>query len=178
MSEKILKYGVVGMIRGASVASNGIKNPKCRLTAVCDKNPETLERGINMLKALGHDGSFEKYTDYDEMLRSDIDAVIVATEATNHVNAVIKALEAGKHVLSEIPSFDTVDEAYKLKAAVKAHPELKYMAAENCCYWAFIQTWKKMHEDGQFGDIVYAEGEYLHPDDPDKYGPDVYPKGH
>ena len=52
------------------------------------------------------------------------------------------------------------------------------MAAENCCYWAFIQTWKKMHEDGLFGEIAYAEAEYLHALNPDEFSPTYYPEGH
>jgi predicted dehydrogenase len=80
-------------------------------------------------------------------------------------------MEAGKHVLSEIPSVNSLEEAYELKAVVTAHPDLIYMAAENCCYWAFIETWKKMHERGEFGDIVYAEAEYLHAKNPDEFAP-------
>ena len=72
----------------------------------------------------------------------------------------------------------TVEEAKELKAACEAHPELTYMAAENCCYWAFIETWKKMREDGLFGDIAYAEAEYLHALDPNEFSPTYYPEGH
>ena len=43
----------------------------------------------------------------------------------------------------------------ELKAITKAHPELIYMAAENCCYWAFIETWKKMHEDGTYPEKLF-----------------------
>jgi predicted dehydrogenase len=52
------------------------------------------------------------------------------------------------------------------------------MAAENCCYWAFIETWKKMREEGQFGDVVYAEAEYLHAIEPKDFAPSNYPEGH
>ena len=81
------------------------------------------------------------------------------------------ALEAGKHVLSEIPVIETIEEAKILRDAVKAHPELKYMAGENCFYWAFIEAWKKMHDEGKFGDILYAESEYLHTTHPDEIKP-------
>jgi predicted dehydrogenase len=81
------------------------------------------------------------------------------------------ALEAGKHVLSEIPSIETLEEVKILRDAVKAHPELKYMAGENCFYWHFIQEWKKMYEEGRFGEILYAESEYLHAAHPDEIKP-------
>lgn len=80
------------------------------------------------------------------------------------------ALDSGKHVISEIPTIDTIEDARLLKAAVKRHPELKYMTGENCCFWAFIETWKSMYENGDFGEAVYFEGEYLHGADPKSFG--------
>lgn len=52
------------------------------------------------------------------------------------------------------------------------------MAGENCCYWAFIQTWKKMYEDGKLGDVVYGEAEYLHSRDFKDFTSNPYPEGH
>lgn len=174
---KIMKYGVVGCIRGAAVAAEGIGDSRAKLVAACDINPRALENAKKVFPEKGlTDCVF--YDDYDEMLKSDIDAVIVATEAIYHVPIVKKAMEAGKHVLSEIPSIYTVKEAYELKKIVSEHPELIYMAAENCCYWAFIETWKKMREEGQFGEIVYAEAEYLHAMEPKDFAPSNYPNGH
>lgn len=179
MADKIIKVGVVGTGRGASLACKAFSNPKCELAAMCDKNPDQIRWGRDLMDKYGGKGKqIAEFTDYDEMLRSDIDAVIVATDAIYHVPIVKKALNAGKHVLSEIPAINTVDEAYELKAAVRAHPELTYMAAENCCYWAFVEAWKKMREDGRFGEVVYAEGEYLHAMHPDEFAPSNYPEGH
>jgi predicted dehydrogenase len=175
--EKIIKLGVVGLGRGADVAKHCIGFKNAKLCAACDINPETMENAKKKFEALG-EYDCKYFSDYDEMLKSDIDAVIVATEAIYHVPIVKKALDAGKHVLSEIPAINSLEEAYELKEAVNAHPELIYMSGENCCYWAFIKTWKAMREKGEFGDIVYAEAEYLHAMNPDKFAPDNYPKDH
>ena len=178
MSEKIIKVGVVGLGRGTAIARclAGVKNAK--LVSVCDHNPAILKSGYEELAEAVNDPNLIQFSDYDEFLKSDIDAVIVATEAVYHVPIVIKAFDAGKHVLCEIPSVNSIEEAREPKDAVNAHPELTYMAAENCCYWAFIQTWKKMHEDGLFGEIAYAEAEYLHALNPDEFSPTYYPEGH
>lgn len=178
MSGKIIKCGVVGLGRGTAVARclKGLENAK--LVSVCDHNTKILKSGYEELSEVLNDPDIIQFSDYDEFLKSDIDAVIVATEAVYHVPIVIKAFDAGKHVLCEIPSVNSLEEAKQLKAAVAAHPELKYMAAENCCYWAFVQTWKKMHDDGQFGEIAYAEAEYLHALNPDEFSPTYYPEGH
>ncbi|MCQ2480416.1 MAG: Gfo/Idh/MocA family oxidoreductase, partial [Clostridia bacterium] len=177
MDDKILRYGVVGCGRGAAVAVCGFNNPKCKIVAACDHNEKVLAHCKEYFEENGNTDVIY-LDDYDEMLKMDIDAVVVATEAVYHVPIVKKALEAGKHVLSEIPSITSVEEAYELKKIVSEHPDLIYMAGENCCYWAFIETWKKMHENGDFGDVVFAEAEYLHSIDPEKFAPDNYPEGH
>ncbi len=177
MENKILRCGVVGAGRGAAVAACGFNNPKCKIVAACDHNEKVLAHCKEYFESLDvHD--VEYLSDYDEMLKMDIDAVIVATEAVHHVPIVKKAFDAGKHVLCEIPSITSMEEAYELKKIASGHPELTYMAAENCCYWAFIETWKKMREKGDFGDVVFAEAEYLHSIDPEKFAPDNYPEGH
>lgn len=177
MDERKIRVGVVGLGRGTAIAVNLFALDNAELVAVCDHNPAILASGYKELSETGNCTPLQ-FSDYDEMLKTDIDAVIVATEAIYHVPIVVKALEAGKHVLSEIPSVNSVEEARILKKAVNAHPDLIYMAAENCCFWAFIETWKKMREDGLFGDVVYAEAEYLHALDPDEFAPDNYPEGH
>ena len=177
MENKILRCGVVGCGRGAAVAACGFGNPKCKIVAACDHNEEILAHCKAYFESMDVT-DVEYLSDYDQMLQMDIDAVIVATEAVCHVPIVKKAFEAGKHVLCEIPSITNVDEAYELKRIVAAHPELCYMAAENCCYWAFIETWKKMREEGAFGDVVFAEEEYLHSRNPEEFAPDNYTQGH
>lgn len=161
MEEKIVKLGLIGCGRGRAIVGETIGQKSVIVTAVCDIVEKRVNDAVNFFKERGVE--VKGYLDFEEMLReADIDAVVVATEAVKHVPIVTKVLEAGKHVLSEIPTVNSIEEAKELKAAVKAHPELKYMAGENCCYLAFIEMWKKMYEDGKFGDIAYAESEYLH----------------
>ncbi len=183
MEKKIVKLGVVGLDRGRWMISEVIKQDNVQMTAICDKNPERLAIGKKHFEDRGVE-NLQCYADYDEFLKSDVEAVVVATPATDHVSFVVKALEAGKHVLSEIPTVHTLEEAKILRAAVKAHPNQKYMAGENCCYWAFIQMWKKMREEGKFGDPLYAEAEYIHSQDyrdikaedyPDEYWRTTHP---
>ncbi len=167
--DRPVKLGVVGLLRGHCAAAL-VGDENVRIHAICDKNPDVLETKRQAYVSLGVTDQLV-FDEYEEMLASDIDAVYVATDKPLHTKHVIMALNAGKHVISEIPVIETFEEAKILRDAVKAHPELKYMAAENCCYWAFIETWKKMHEDGEFGEIVYAEAEYLHSTKPENIKP-------
>ncbi len=165
MKKDVIKLGVVGLIRGKDVTIELINEKNVILTALCDKNPETLKKAVEDYKNAGFN-DFETFNTFDEMLENaDIDAVFIATEAIYHVQYVIKALDSGKHVLSEIPAINSIEEAKMLKSAVKKHPELKYMTGENCCYWAFIQTWKSMYDEGKIGQAIYAESEYIHGSD-------------
>lgn len=178
MNEKTVKLAVVGLRRGIHLGGAVSKDPNVKLVAVCDFNPEVLKEAHERL--VRHDiQGVQCYDNYDEMLeKADINAVFVCTYASNHVSLVIKALNAGMHVISEIPTINTLEEARELKAAVLAHPNQKYMAGENCCFWAFVETWKHMYEEGKFGDIAYAEAEYLHCKDWREMKPEDYPKDH
>ena len=170
MNNRVIKLGVVGLKRGAYVAWTVIGDDNVVIRAIADSDKKTLEdckkdyekNGVNDLLC---------FDSIEELLKSDIDAVYIATDKPLHTKHTLMALEAGKHVLSEIPVIETVEEAKILYNAVKSHPELKYMVGENCFYWEFIQAWKRMREDGKFGDILYAESEYLHATNPDDIKP-------
>ncbi len=165
MKKKVIRFGIVGLHRGL-IAKCLIKRDDVILSAICDKRADRLNAAgkeiKDEIKRCGRRYAVSAFSDFDEMLKSNIDAVFIATDADCHVPLVIKAMDAGKHVISEIPAIDSVKEAEELKECVKRHPELKYMAAENCLYWAFIETWKQMYSDGMLGQAVYAEGAYIH----------------
>lgn len=170
MEKKVIKLGVVGLKRGAYVAWTLIGDDNVVIRAIADSDPKTLQackadyekNGVKDLLC---------FNSIEELLKSDIDAVYIATDKPLHTKHTVMALEAGKHVLSEIPVIETLEEVKILRDAVKSHPNLKYMAGENCFYWAFIEAWKRMREEGKFGDILYAESEYLHAPNPDDIKP-------
>lgn len=175
MEKGVVKLGVVGLYRGRDVVSGIVGDKNVQLRAICDKRPDRLKEAEHFFKKEKRVKNLLVFERYEDLLQSDVDAVVVATDVPLHVDHVLQALEAGKHVISEIPAVYTIEEGKRLRQAVKAHPELKYMVAENCCYWAFVQAWKRMHEEGKFGDIVYAEGEYLHASPPENICKERYP---
>jgi len=172
MEKKIIKLGVVGLKRGGYVAGTIIGDDNVVIRAIADKDPVSLKECKEDYEKKGAK-DFLCFDNYEDLLKTDIDAVYIATDKPLHTKHTLMALEAGKHVISEIPAIQTLEEAKILRDAVKAHPELKYMAGESCFYWAFIEAWKKMREDGKFGDVLYAEAEYLHSTAPEKIEPYV-----
>jgi predicted dehydrogenase len=160
-----IKVGIAGA-RGLStiLGFNNIEGVK--IEALCDLNEELL-----LEKALKHNIP-KTYRIFEDMLDTDIDAVVVATPMQCHVQQVLQALEAGKHVMSEVTAGITMDELWWLIEAVEKYNKV-YMFAENYCYIPENQMILNMVNQGVFGDIYFGEGEYIH----DIKDRSVYPNG-
>ena len=152
-----LNIGVVGAAgRGASFRAPFDAHPLTRIHAVCDVNAQALDEAARRL------GASETYTDYDEMLeRSDIDAVVIGTPMQFHASQAIAALERNIHVLSEVTAAISLDECKALVAAASRSKAL-YMMAENYAYIRSNVLVAELVRRGLFGEVYYAEGEYLH----------------
>ena len=59
------------------------------------------------------------YTDYQELVREDLDAVYVLTPNSAHAPVAIAAMKAGKHVLCEKPMAKTFAEAQEMVRTAK-----------------------------------------------------------
>ena len=126
-----LKIGCIGLgPRGAGMYKMWIKNPDVVPCAVCDKDTERLEAMRHYLEVEQKIEGVEYYSSIEEFLKSDVEAVLVATHISTHCDISIQCMDAGKHVLCEIPNIASLEEAKKLAKAVKAHPELKFMVAD------------------------------------------------
>lgn len=162
MEKKIVRLGVAGLIRGKAVVEGILGDRNFVLRAVADVNAERLKRCCADFEAMGVE-DLHAYSSLEALLADgEVDAVYIATDKPYHARHAIMALEAGKHVLCEIPSVGSVEEAKALRAAVASHPHLKYMAAENAFYFPFMDEWRRMIAEGELGDLVYAEAEYMH----------------
>ncbi len=150
-----LRIGVAGLGRGMGFVRVFANHADCELAAVCDLAPG---RAAAVAEEFDAPMAFD---DYSEMCRADIDAIVVATPAPVHVPNAVEALEQGKHILSEVPAASDLDQAAELATAVE-QSGLKYMFAENMCYYAYMQTYVEMVGRGDIGRPVYAEAEYIH----------------
>ena len=158
MSERgPIKVGIVGACaRGASFRAACEALDAVTIHAVCDINEQAPSSARERL------GAQEKYGDYDTMLaRSDLDAVILGTPMPFHATQAIAALSQGLHVLSEVPAAVSVTECRDLTRAARASSAV-YMMAENYTYMRPNALVRELARQGLFGDVYYAEGEYLH----------------
>lgn len=149
--------GIVGLSRGRGFVNLFQSHPDVSVAAICDIDQNKLE---TVGDAFGLKDS-ARYTDFDNFVNADIDIVMIATPIPFHAEQSIKALQTGKHVLCEQTVAYTVEECQKVVDAVKKSGK-KYMMAENYCYFHYIREWKKIVESGKIGEILYAEGEYIH----------------
>ena len=152
-----IRIGVVGVGRGMSMGSRAIRGAE--VVALCDTWEERLIEASKRLDVT-------IYTDYDEFLGHDMDAVILANYFHEHAPFAIKALTAGKHVMSETAACHTLAEGVALVGAVEKSG-LTYMFAENYPYMVFNQEMRRRYQKNDIGEFKYGEGEYVHPDPPE-----------
>ncbi len=83
------------------------------ITALCDISPGVLD-------AVGdHYGVSARYADFRELVRHDLDAVLILTPGS-HAAAAVAAAQAGRHILVEKPMCFTLREADEMITAAEA----------------------------------------------------------
>mgnify|MGYP001208121351 CR=1 FL=1 len=149
-----IRVGIAG-VRGLSVLAGLRDLPGVEVTAFCDIDENAL------MRAAREHGIPQTYRVYEDMLESDVDAVVVATPMQLHVPQSILALQAGKHVLCEVPAGVHMEELWWLVETVEKSGRV-YMMAENCCYFPENRIISEMARRGMFGELYFGEGEYIH----------------
>lgn len=153
--EKV-KIGIFGLWRGSSFIDIINNLDDAVIAAVCDsdkgKRDEALSRCPDGTKA---------YEDFDLMLDSGIDAVLLCNFFHQHTDYAIRAMEHGIHVFSECTSAATLHDCARLCDAVE-RTGCKYMIAENYPFSAALLEFKHLVDAGTLGRVLYAEGEYNH----------------
>ena len=155
---KPVTLGIVGARRGSSFARTALDglDGRVRLTSVCDIDAGVLAQWRREHPELAYYQSYEQF-----LAQANVDAVVLSTPLQLHAPQALQALAAGKHVLSEVIAATTLDECWALIAAVQ-RSGLKYMFAENSCYRRENMLVLNMVEQGLFGEIICAEGGYIH----------------
>lgn len=87
------------------------EHPDAQIVAVWDENPE---RGKKAAEQQG----VPFFESLDEMLQSDIDAVIVDAPTSMHREVMLKAAAAGKHIFTEKVVAATLQEVNDIMNAV------------------------------------------------------------
>ena len=154
---KKVKIGVLGGYRGTSMINYCKIAGNAQVVAICDKAPDVLEAQKEATKGL--DITF--YYNFDDFIKHDMDAVVLANYAHQHAPFAIRAMERGLHVFSEVLPTQTLKEAVELIEAVEK-TGMVYAYGENYCYMPATYEMKRLYREGKVGEVEYAEGEYIH----------------
>ncbi|MFA5227372.1 MAG: Gfo/Idh/MocA family oxidoreductase [Bacteroidales bacterium] len=135
-----------------------------RVVALCDVMPENVDKANEILvtKGLPRAESYTGPEDWKQVCeRADVDLVYVCTHWDLHTPIGVYAMEHGKHVALEVPAALTVEECWQLvNTAEKTRRHC--IQLENCNYDFFEMATLNMVQKGLFGEIVHAEGAYIH----------------
>ena len=151
------KVGMVGVGRATAYGRIFTNHPDAQVTALCDMNAGILAQNGRDF-GLADNRLFENY---DDLLASDVDIVVLGTPIPFHAEQTIKALEAGKHVLCEVTAASTLADCQRMVDAVRK-AKTKFMLTENCNYMAFALEWDRHIKAGKIGTPIYAEADYVH----------------
>lgn len=155
-----VKIGVFGAGRGLNMINQLFGDPYASVVAVCDKFLPLLERCKRKAAEIGYEG-ITYYEDFDSFFNHDMDAVVLANYANEHAPYAVKFLKSGRHVLSECLTMSCMKEAVELIEAVEETGKV-YAYAENYCYTPVRWEMRRLYREGLLGQLMYAEGEYLH----------------
>lgn len=157
---KRYKIGIFGAGRGIDIAKN-LMLLDCDIVALCDFNES---RAVEGLKKLGFD--VPVYKDFDFFIEQEMDAIVLANYFHEHAPYAIKCFEKGIHVFCECISNGTMAQGVELLRAYEKSKSI-FMIAENYPQMIFNREMKRVCDGGTLGKILYAEGEYNHPVDPE-----------
>jgi UDP-N-acetyl-2-amino-2-deoxyglucuronate dehydrogenase len=145
----MVKFAIVGMGHIAKKHIQAIENAEgAEIAAVCDTNPERLKE---------YEGTYNVYTDLEEMLQKqeDLDVVNICVPSGLHAPLAKIVAKYKKHLIVEKPmaltvedSLDIIDEAKKanIKLAI-VHPN-RFRPA--------IRLLREMMDQGAFGKLSHA----------------------
>jgi predicted dehydrogenase len=96
------------------------------------------------------------FEDYDAMLASEIDAVVIASPIGVHYEQAIRAIHAGKHLHLNKTMTTTVDEANEVIAAAR-EAGVKVVASPGRAHRPFARRIKEIVASGEIGRVYWAE---------------------
>ncbi|MDD4891773.1 MAG: Gfo/Idh/MocA family oxidoreductase [Phycisphaerae bacterium] len=163
-----ISVGLVGLGSfGSAFAELFNAHPLVDRVALCDRVPERVAEFARRESFRKKLRPADTFATLDELLKTDIDAVVIITQHWLHAKQAVQALQAGKHVYSAVPLMcvpdgdEILEWCDKLIGAVQ-RTGLRYMYGETTCYRPQTMFCRRKAREGAFGHFVYAEGEYFH----------------
>jgi predicted dehydrogenase len=117
-----LNVGFIGVGNMGTARLKEILSCDVNVTAFCDVDDNQLATAKNVLPKDAPEP--KTFTDFRDLLQSDVDAVVIATPDHWHAPIAAAGLHAGKHVFCEKPLAHMISEARALRDLTKQFPQL------------------------------------------------------
>ena len=160
-----VRVAFVGLgMRGPGAVNRFCYIPGVQIVALCDYEKGRAEACQGYLKkaSLPPADIYFGENGYEELCkRPDIDLVYVATDWDHHFPVAKCALENGKHTAIEVPSAMNLEQCWDL-INLSEKTRKHCMILENCCYDYYELNALEMTQAGVFGEVIRAEGAYIH----------------
>ena len=160
-----VRTGFIGLgMRGPDAVRRLTYIDGAKVVALCDLEADRVAKSQEILAGRGKPAAAE-YSGEDGWKqlceRDDIDLVYICTNWQTHVDMAVYAMECGKHVAVEVPAAMSVAECWRL-VDTSERTRKHCMMLENCVYDFFELTCLNMAQQGLFGEVLHAEGAYIH----------------
>ncbi len=151
--------GIIGLGgRGSSHARHLAGLPQARLVSVADVSPASIERARQKVSLDG----VRIHADMDEILSSDVDAVIIATPVYLHPAHFEAAIRAGKHIYIEKPAAADLAGAKKVMRLADAAPRhLNITFGYQQRHGAVYHAAKRLLDSGEVGQLNLVHSHFL-----------------
>ncbi len=154
-----ISVGLIGAGgRGTYDASIVHADPRARIAAVCDLFDDRIEAATAKLKLQNP----AVYKDFEKVLASDLDAVVIGTPPFEHPRMLEAAIQARKHVYCEKPmGVDYAGCKRVIAAGRKADPKKCVSTGFQQRYGpVYLEAYKRMKE-GQIGEVTNARAFWI-----------------
>ncbi|HLI05188.1 MAG TPA: Gfo/Idh/MocA family oxidoreductase [Ktedonobacteraceae bacterium] len=148
-----LRFGIIGWgYWGPKIARNIDTLPHATVTMIADLDAQrlvSLEKAQNQVRTT---------TRIEDVFRSDVDGIIIATPVRTHYQLAKEALLHGKHVLVEKPLTASVPEAEELVALAEEQQRI-LMVGHTFEYSPAVNELRRLIRAGDLGKIYRIEAE-------------------
>ncbi|TLM70522.1 Gfo/Idh/MocA family protein [Pseudarthrobacter sp. NamB4] len=149
------RIALVGLGFGAEFIPIYQQHPHAELTAICQRNKNTLNQTGDAFDV------GRRYTSYGDLLADpEIDAIHINTPIPDHAAMTIAGLEAGKHVACTVPMATTLEDCEKVVNAANRSGK-NYMMMETVVYSREYLFVKELLNSGQLGRLQFLRGAHM-----------------
>ncbi|MFC5703404.1 Gfo/Idh/MocA family protein [Cohnella faecalis] len=147
-----LKVGMLSFAHGHafSYLYELMRMPNVEVVGIADRDRERVSAVLEQYK-------LPYFSDYRELIGSDVEAVIICSENAYHTEMAVEAARQGKHILCEKPLGIGIPEMDQMIREAKANG-VQLMTAFPCRFVPAVVEAKKAIDKGEIGKVVAIRG--------------------